>query len=120
MTAEELLNKLEKIISNERVIKNIDYEMRLKQLEIDKLEDEKKVLERKRDNIILENNAIKKTIGEMPTSKYKEMLKRYYIDGQTWETIAEAMNYSPTQVYKYRPLALKEFKETWEEIQKTE
>lgn len=117
MTADEILNK---IPNRKRIINNANAEMRILQSDFNNAEDKLSSCIRQRDEAIIELRAIEEVVKSMPTSKYREMLKRYYIDGQTWETIAEAMNYSPTQVYKYRPLALKEFKETWEEIQKTE
>lgn len=38
----------------------------------------------------------------------RELLKRYYLRGQTWERIAEEMHYSPTQIYNQRKRALDE------------
>lgn len=117
MTADEILNK---IPNCKRIIKNANAEMRILQSDFNNAEDRLSSCIRQRDEAVIELGVIEEAVQKMPTSKYREMLKRYYIDGQTWESIAEAMYYSPTQVFKYRPLALKEFKETWEENQKTE
>ncbi|MDE6763705.1 MAG: hypothetical protein K2J73_08515 [Oscillospiraceae bacterium] len=115
MTVEELLNKLEKIVPNERAIENIDYDIHSIQLKIGKLEDEIKRLERKRDDISLENEATKETVNKMPTNTYRKMLKLHYIDDKTWETVAEAINYSVKQLYNYRFSALEECLKTWNE-----
>lgn len=117
MTAEELLNK---IPNCNRVIKNANAEIRLLQSDFNFAEDKLNGCIRKRDEAVVERGAISEAVEAMPTGKYKEMLKRHYIDGQTWEAIAEAMNYSLTQVYKYRPLALQEFTQVWEDMQKVQ
>ena len=117
MTVDEILNK---IPNCKRIIKNANAEMRILQSDFNNAEDKLNSCVRQRDEAVIELGVIEEAVQAMPTSKYREMLKRYYIDGQTWETIAEVMNYSPTQVYKYRPLALEEFKRSWEEIQKAE
>lgn len=117
MTANEILKK---IPNCKRIIKNAEAEMRILRSELNDAEDKFNACVKQRDNAVIELGVIEKTVQTMPTSKYREMIKRYYIDGQTWETIAEVMDYSSTQIYKYRPLALEEFKKSWEEIQKTE
>lgn len=115
MTAEELLNKIDK---NERTIRNADYEIHALKLRLDDLQAEINEHKRKRDKAALELGATKEAIEAMPTSKYREMLKRHYVDGQTWETVAEAINYSMAQLYNYRPLAIEEFQKAWDRIKK--
>lgn len=115
MTAEELLNKLEK---NKRIIRNADYEIYALNLRIDDLQAEIYEHKRERDKAALELGATKEAIEAMPTTKYREMLKRHYVDGQTWESVSEVINYSLAQLYNYRPLAIEEFQKTWDRIRK--
>lgn len=111
MTAKE---RLEKIYENERSVKYINYDLSSLHKQLDDIKAEIHKLEEKRDNIALEFRATKETIEVMPTIKYREMLQRHYIDGQTWEAVAEAIGYSTIQIYNYRSLALEEFEKTWE------
>lgn len=115
MTAEEHLIQIQKF---KRIIRNADNDIRIYKANLDMAEDKLKSCIKKRDEAVVLLGTVEEAIEAMPTSKYKQMLKLYYIDDQTWEFIAETMNYSLTQIYKYRPLALEEFTKTWENMQK--
>lgn len=117
MTAEERLNQVQEY---QRIIRNADNDIRTYRANFDTAEDRLKTCIKKRDEAVVSLGAIEETIEAMHTTQYRQMLKLYYIDGKTWENIAESMNYSLTQVYKFRPLALREFTETWEKLQKVE
>lgn len=114
LTAEE---RLDKIVECKRIIRNADGDIRTYQAEVDEAEDRLRNCRKKRDEAKLELGTVEEIIEAMPTVRYKEMLKRHYIDGQTWESIAEAINYSIAQIYKFRPLAIKEFDDKWNEMQ---
>lgn len=111
MTADEQLNQIQEF---KRIIRNADSDIKTHRANYDAAEDKLKSCIKKRDEAAVTLGAIEEVIETMQTSKYRQMLKSYYIDGKTWESIAEDMNYSLTQVYKYRPLALNEFQATWE------
>lgn len=113
LTAEE---RLDRIIECKRIIRNADDDIRTYQAEIDEAEDRLRNCRKKRDEAKLELETVKEIIEAMPTFIYKEILKRYYINNQTWEYIAEAMNYSQSRIYKFRPLAIKEFENKWNEM----
>ncbi|MCM1328823.1 MAG: hypothetical protein NC253_05215 [Ruminococcus sp.] len=115
MTAEEILKGLQEY---KRIKKNAEFEIRLHQSEVD--EATKKLNEsiKKRDNAILEIKERKVAIEAIPNRIYKEMIRLYFDEGKTWEEISEDVNYSSTQIYNYRPLALKEFQEAWDKKRK--
>lgn len=112
LTAEE---RLDKIIECKRIIRNADGDIRAYQAEVDEAENRLINCMKRRDEVKLELGTITEIINAMPTARYKEMLKRHYIDGWTWESIAETINCSIAQIYKSRPLAVKEFEDKWNE-----
>lgn len=115
LSAEE---RLDKIIECKRIIVNTDAEMRTLQAEADDVNKKLEACIQKRDNAKIELSAIKETIEAMPTNKYKDMLKQHYVNGETWERVAEKICYSPGQIFKFRPLAIKEFDDKWNEKMK--
>lgn len=50
-------------------------------------------------------------IGQVDDWRYREVLKRRYLQGQTWEQIAVSMGYSERQVLRIHGRALRSFGE---------
>lgn len=115
LSAEERLEKIPELM---RIINNKEIEERQLQAEADAVNKKLKACIQKRDDAKIELGAVKETIEAMPTNKYNDMLKQHYVDGQTWEHVAEVMCYSIGQIFKFRPLAIKEFEDKWNEKMK--
>lgn len=114
LSAEERLEKIPELM---RIIRNKEIEERAIQVEADKISERLKKCIRERDEAKIELGALEETIEAMITNKYKDMLKHHYVDDKTWESLIEVMHYSGSQIYKYRPLAIKEFDDKWNEMQ---
>lgn len=117
--------RLERIFEYKRIIRNaaddmVRYqdEVRRHRSELNDAEDKFRESKRIYDETKLEMGAVEETVEAMPTSKYREMIKRHYINGETWERIAEIISYSVGQIFKFRPLAIKEFEDKWNEKMK--
>lgn len=115
LSAEERLEKIPELM---RIIHNKEIEERTLQAEADKIAKKRKKCAQEIDEAKLELGTLEEIIEAMPTRKYKEMLKWHYIDDQTWQSIAEAIRYSEGQVYRFRPLAINEFDDKWNEKMK--
>lgn len=49
---------------------------------------------------------ILRTIRKLKDGRYRSLLIGYYVKGQTWERVAEEMNYSRSQIFRLHNAAL--------------
>lgn len=101
-------DKLKSIYLYERVISNATADIDRLQSDMHCIEEKLKRRIAERDEAALKLSAIKEAICSLKDLLHREILERYYLQGQTWERIAEEMHYSSTQVYNLRKQALAE------------
>lgn len=101
-------DKLKQIYFYEQVISDVNADIDRLQADKRRIEVEIKARIEKRDEAALMLSAIKEAIHNVKDPLRRELLKRYYLRGQTWERIAEELHYSPAQIYKQRRCALDE------------
>ncbi len=101
-------DKLKSIYLYERVISEANAEIDRLQADMRRIGDKIKQTEEKRDEAGLLLSATKEAIHSIKNTLHREVLERYYLQGQTWERISEEMHYSATQIYKLRKQALDE------------
>lgn len=115
LNAEKRLGKIPELMC---IIRNKEIEERALQAEADRIDEKLKKCIQARDEAKIELYALEETIEAMPTNRYKDMLKQHYVDGETWESLIKVMHYSASQIYNFRPLAIKEFDDKWNEKMK--
>lgn len=115
LSAEE---RLEKIPELKRIIGNKEIEKQALQVESDKIDEKLRKCIREQDEAKLELGVLEETIEAMPTSKYRDMLNFHYCLNHTWTRIVDIIHYSEGQIYNFRPLAIKEFDDKWNEKMK--
>lgn len=101
-------DKLKQIYFYERVISDANADIDRLQADKRRIEDEINARAEERDEAALTLSAVKEAIHSVKDPLRRELLERYYLQGQTWERIAEEMHYSPAQIYKQRRCALDE------------
>ncbi len=101
-------DKLKSIYLYEQVISNANAEIDRLQADMRRIKDKIKRSTEERDEAALLLSAVKEAIHGIKNPLHREVLERYYLQGQTWEQVAEKMNYSATQIYKLRKQALDE------------
>lgn len=101
-------DKLKTIYFCEQVISNTNADIDRLQKDKRRIEDEIRARTNEREEAVLTLSAIKETLHGIKNRVHRELLERYYLQGQTWERIAEEMHYSAAQIYKLRKLALDE------------
>lgn len=101
-------DKLKQIYFYERVISDANADIDRLQADKRRIEAEIKVRAAEHDEAALTLSAIKEAIHNVKDPLRRELLERYYLQGQTWEHIAEEMHCSPAQIYKQRKRALDE------------
>lgn len=101
-------DKLKSIYFYERVIANANDDIERLQADIRRIDEDIKVRTAERDEAILTLSAIKEAIHSVKNPLHRELLERYYLQGQTWEQVAEKMHYSPARIYELRRQAIDE------------
>lgn len=101
-------DKLNSIYLYEQVISEANAEIDRLQADMRRVGDKIKQIAEKRDEAILLLSAVKEAVHGIKNPLHREVLERYYLQGQTWERISEEMHYSATQIYKLRKQALDE------------
>lgn len=61
-----------------------------------------------RSKLVALRQSIEAAIGSVPDDRLKELLRLRYIEGMTWEAIADQMNYSYMQINRLHKKALDE------------
>ena len=62
------------------------------------------------DRLIRLRERIAKEIDNMPSNIYSALLSSRYLEGKTWEDIAEMLHYDERQIFRIHENALKEFR----------
>ena len=62
------------------------------------------------DRLIRLRERITKEIDNMPSNIYSALLSSRYLEGKTWEDIAEMLHYDGRQIFRIHENALKEFR----------
>ena len=101
-------DKLNSIYFYERVIADTNADIDRLQADLRCIEGKIKRTAEKRDEAALLLSAVKEAVHGIKNPLHREALERYYLQGQTWEKVAEEMHYSATQIYKLRKRALDE------------
>ena len=101
-------DKLKSIYIYERIIADAKTETDRLRDDMRCIEDKIKKADEKRNEAVLLLSAVKEAVHGIKNPLHRELLERYYLQGQTWERVAEEMHYSATQVYKLRKKALDE------------
>lgn len=101
-------DKLKSIYFYERVIANANDDIDRLQADIRRIDEDIKVRTAERDEAILTLSAVKEAIHSVKNPLHRELLERYYLQGQTWEQVAEKMHYSPARIYELRRQAIDE------------
>lgn len=101
-------DKLKSIYFYERVIANANDDIDRLQSDIRRIDEDIKVRTAERDEAILALSAVKEAIHSVKNPLHRELLERYYLQGQTWEQVAEKMHYSPARIYELRRQAIDE------------
>ena len=78
------------------------------QADIRRIDEDIKVRTAERDEAFLTLSAVKEAIHRVKDPLRRELLERYYLQGQTWEQVAEKMHYSPARIYELRRQAIDE------------
>ena len=136
MTAKEYLRRIRDAESDLRSAE-LDYQrarddvMNLKAIEYDKdkvsnshigdLSDAIAALEKyaervnaKWDALVVMREEAKERIGEIADGRYREVLHRRYLQGESWEYIAVGMGYAYHHIHKLHGQALNEFEAVFE------
>ena len=136
MTAKEYLRRIRDAQSDLRSAE-LDYQrarddvMNLKAIEYDKdkvsnshigdLSDAIAALEKyaervnaKWDALVVMREEAKERIGEIADGRYREVLHRRYLQGESWEYIAVGMGYAYHHIHKLHGQALNEFEAVFE------
>ena len=101
-------DKLKSIYFYERVIANANDDIDRLQADIRRIDEDIKVRTAERDEAFLTLSAVKEAIHRVKDPLRRELLERYYLQGQTWEQVAERMHYSPARIYELRRQAIDE------------
>ena len=101
-------DKLKSIYFYERVIANANDDIDRLQADIRRIDEDIKVRTAERDEAFLTLSAVKEAIHRVKDPLRRELLERYYLQGQTWEQVAEKMHYSPARIYELRRQAIDE------------
>ncbi len=101
-------DKLKSIYFYERVIANANDDIERLQADVRRIDEDIKVRTAERDEAILTLSAVKEAIHSVKNPLHRELLERYYLQGQTWEQVAEKMHYSPARIYELRRQAIDE------------
>ncbi len=101
-------DKLKSIYFYERVIANANDDIDRLQADVRRIDEDIKVRTAERDEAILTLSAVKEAIHSVKNPLHRELLERYYLQGQTWEQVAEKMHYSPARIYELRRQAIDE------------
>lgn len=62
------------------------------------------------DRLIRLRERIAKEIDNMPSNIYSALLSSRYLEGKTWEDVAEMLHYDERQIFRIHENALKEFR----------
>ncbi len=62
------------------------------------------------DRLIRLRERITKEIDNMPSNIYSALLSSRYLEGKTWEDVAEMLHYDERQIFRIHENALKEFR----------
>ncbi len=101
-------DKLKSIYFYERVIANANVDIERLQADVRRIDEDIKVRTAERDEAILTLSTVKEAIHSVKNPLHRELLERYYLQGQTWEQVAEKMHYSPARIYELRRQAIDE------------
>ncbi len=101
-------DKLKSIYFYERVIANANDDIERLQADVRRIDEDIKVRTAEHDEAILALSAVKEAIHSVKNPLHRELLERYYLQGQTWEQVAEKMHYSPARIYELRRQAIDE------------
>ena len=101
-------DKLKAIYFYERIIANANDDIDRLQADIRRIDEDIKVRTAERDEAFLTLSAVKEAIHGVKDPLRRELLERYYLQGQTWEQVAEKMHYSPARIYELRRQAIDE------------
>lgn len=101
-------DKLKSIYFYERVIANANDDIERLQADVRRIDEDIKVRTAERDEAILTLSAVKEAIHSVKNPLHRELLEKYYLQGQTWEQVAEKMHYSPARIYELRRQAIDE------------
>ncbi len=101
-------DKLKSIYFYERVIANANDDIDRLQADIRRIEGKLKERTEERDEALLTLSAVREAIRGIKDPLRRELLERYYLQGQTWEQVAEKMHYSPARIYELRRQAIDE------------
>lgn len=101
-------DKMKSIYFYERVIANANDDIDRLQADIRRIEGKLKERTEERDEAFLTLSAVKEAIHSVKNPLHRELLERYYLQGQTWEQVAEKMHYSPARIYELRRQAIDE------------
>ncbi len=101
-------DKLKSIYFYERIIANANDDIDRLQADIRRIDEDIKVRTAERDEAFLTLSAVKEAIHGVKDPLRRELLERYYLQGQTWEQVAEKMHYSPARIYELRRQAIDE------------
>ena len=66
------------------------------------------------DELIAMREEAKERIGEIADGRYREVLHRRYLQGESWEYIAVGMGYAYHHIHKLHGQALNEFEAVFE------
>lgn len=101
-------DKLKSIYIYERVITDANAETDRLRDDMRRIEDKIKKIVDKRNEAVLLLSMVNEAVHGLKNPLHRELLERYYLQGQTWERVAEEMHYSMTQIYTQRKKALDE------------
>lgn len=73
---------------------------------ISKITDYEKEVNDKINRLVELKIAIIKTIRCIPDIRYRKLLTKYYVEGKSWEQVAEEMNYGIRHIHKLHGNAL--------------
>jgi hypothetical protein len=75
-----------------------------------KIVDLEKEIDAEIDRLIRLKERITKEIDSMPSNTYSALLSSRYLEGKTWEDVAEMLHYDERQIFRIHENALKEFR----------
>lgn len=75
-----------------------------------KIVDLEKEIDAEIDRLIRLRERITKEIDNMPSNIYSALLSSRYLEGKTWEDVAEMLHYDERQIFRIHENALKEFR----------
>lgn len=101
-------DKLKSIYIYERVIADANAETDRLRDDMRRIEDKIKKVTEKRNEAVLLLSMVNEAVHGIKNPLHRELLEWYYLQGQTWERVAEEMHYSMTQIYTQRKKALDE------------